>query len=103
MHIVLQPNETVVKHGFGTHFVRMMAMTGKLFLTNQRLYFVTHPLNFQRYDLSFSFGDIEQVYAKNNLHIFPQGLMVRLRDGQEHRFVVWGRKQWKAAIEEYLQ
>lgn len=103
MHIQLKNNEEVVRQGMANHFEAHIRMTGKLFATNQRLYFVTHKLNFRNYDLSIPLENITAVQLKNNLGLFSHGFMVQLKNGQAHHFVAWKRKEWKALIEELAE
>lgn len=100
MKLKLQPNEGIIRKGHANHYTLRMVMTGKLYLTNQRLVFVTHPLNFRQYVLSLPLNDIEAVELKNNFRFFSHGLWIRVRNTTEpHHFAVWHRKQWKKQIE----
>lgn len=103
MNIILQPEETLTKKGYANHFIEHIGITGTLFLTNTRVCFITHPLNFKKYDWQVSLNDIQEIVFKNNLIIFTHGLRIRLQNGEEHRFAVWRRKLWKAAIEKAIQ
>ncbi|HLD21353.1 MAG TPA: GRAM domain-containing protein [Patescibacteria group bacterium] len=103
MQIKLQPYEQVLYEGFANHFQKYIGITGKLFLTNDRLYFVTHPLNFQRYTLSLHLSDIESITLKNNLKFFTHGLCIHLKSAHTYNFAVWRRKKWKILVESAMQ
>lgn len=100
MNIELGPHEQLIKHGQANHYLRHFLMIGHLAITNQRLYFMTHPLNFRHYDLSIPLQDIARVELKNNIRIFPYGMYVHLRGGERHHFAVWRRRLWKQAVEQ---
>lgn len=102
MKIALNADEQVIRKGYANHFESHIRMTGKLYLTNERLFFVTHPLNFKHYELSIPLDNITGVRLKNNIKFFPHGFVLTLKNGQEHNFVTWRRKHWAAEIEAHL-
>jgi hypothetical protein len=99
MELSLQPEEILLKKGRANHFEGAMGMIGRLYLTNKRLYFVTHPLNFKRYDFEVGLEDIAQINTQNNLYLFTRGVVIVLRNGETHRFALWNRAKWKVSIE----
>lgn len=102
MDMTLLPNEHILHQGFAYHFPEMIGFTGHLVLTNQRLYFETHPLNFKRYAFLVRLSDVADVVLQNRLVIFPNGMNIRLHQGSTHRFAVWNRRKWKRLIEQAL-
>ncbi len=103
MKITLQPKEKVIRHGLAFHFIGPIGHTGKLYLTNQRLFFTTHPLNFRQYDLTIVLSDIHAVEMKNFLRVFSKGIIIRKKNGHRETFSVWKRKRWKRRIERLLK
>ena len=101
MRLELQPGERLIRSGHANHYAQRMLMTGKLYLTNRQVVFITHPLNFQQYSLPLPLNDIISVELKNNLRFFSHGLWIRSRNVDEpQHFAVWRRKQWKKQIED---
>jgi DUF1365 family protein len=98
MRIELQPGEQVLREGRANHYVNHFLMAGFLVLTNRRLTFVAHPLNFRQYSLSIPLTEIAGVELRYNLKIFSHGIWVH-QNGSHQHFAVWRRKHWKAAIE----
>ncbi|OGY85393.1 MAG: hypothetical protein A2233_05020 [Candidatus Kerfeldbacteria bacterium RIFOXYA2_FULL_38_24] len=103
MNIVLQPQEHIIRQGYANHFEHHVRMTGKLYLTNQRLYFVTHALNFKQYHLSIPLQNIIGLELKNNLKFFSHGLLILLKNEQKQQFIVWLRKIWKRLLEQEIK
>ena len=77
-------------------------MGGKLFLTDKRLRFRSHKINFQKHDESYPIETIASVEPSRSLGIIPNGLLVHLRDGRRERFVVTGRGDWVSSIRDAL-
>jgi hypothetical protein len=65
---------------------------GHLYVTDRRLIFEPHGLNFRRGATEIPLDDIEDVRPCNTLWLVPNGLEVRLRGGKRRRFVVWNRQ-----------
>ena len=94
------PGETVQHFGLANHFKGMEAVGGKLFLTNRRLRFRSHKLNFQTHDESYPLEAIASVEPSNALGIIPNAILVHLSDGRREKFVVNGRGQWMSRLRE---
>jgi TIR domain/GRAM domain len=77
------------------------AVGGRLIITNQRLLFEAHKINFRQEPLDIPLSDISGVTPSNTLGIIPNGIIVRCFSGQQYRFVVSGRKQIIAIIEQH--
>ena len=98
MNIQLAENETIIKEGPANHFVGMESVGGKLYLTNQRLFFKSHALNVQVHEASYRLDEIVSMKPRNTLGIIPNGMGVLLKSGQEERFVVYRRQDWMAKV-----
>lgn len=96
--INLQPNERIIREGYAVNYLGIIGHSGRLFLTNQRLYFTTHPLNFKQYNLTILLSEIDTVILKNNLKIFSHGLRIQKKNGHRIRLTVWRRKKWRKQI-----
>jgi hypothetical protein len=72
-------------------FRGMEAVGGKLKVTNYRLVFESHALNFQTGTTEIPLGNIVEAKKRNTAGIVPNGMAILTRDGMEYRFVVWNR------------
>jgi hypothetical protein len=64
---------------------------GRLKITNRRILFEAHEINFQKQPAEILISDIAEATARNTLGIIPNGLLIRTKEGDEYKFVVWGR------------
>ncbi len=76
----------------------------KLYLTNQRLVFEAHAINFQRGTTEIELPDIrssEKCWTKflGCIPIWPNSLAVHTETGREYRFVTFERDAWASAID----
>jgi hypothetical protein len=104
MKIDLRAGETLIREG-GANLQRgVEAVGGRLFLTDQRIFFQSHAFNVQTGSTEIALTDIRGTALRwtkflGVLPLFPNTLAVLTQDGIEHRFVVYGRRKWQAAIE----
>ena len=78
---------------------------GRLYLTNQRLVFEAHAINFQRGTTEIELSDIrssEKCWTRflGCIPIWPNSLAVFTDAGREYRFVTFERDAWASAIDE---
>ena len=107
MKTELNPNESVTKSGAANLQRGAETVGGKLFLTNERLIFEAHALNIQTGVTIVPLNGIQETtpcWTKflNLLPLAPNSLAVKSTD-DEWRFVLFGRKKWKAAIDSQRQ
>ncbi|MFO8236147.1 MAG: GRAM domain-containing protein [Bacteroidales bacterium] len=95
MKVDLKPNEVVVKATDSQYFKDDHKISGKLILTNQRVYFrsLLHGSN-----LEILPTEIEEIIYFNINKLFPNGLNIITKDGQNLRFKVKQRDSWGKAI-----
>jgi len=98
MDIQLAEGEVIIKEGPANHFKNWESVGGKLYLTNTRLFFKSHAFNIQTHAASYPLIDIVSARPVNTLGIIPNGMAIKLRDGSEERFVVYGRQDWISKI-----
>lgn len=72
-------------------FRGMESVGGKLTITNKRLIFSSHALNIQAGTTEIFISDIESVTKRNTLLLVPNGMLVKMKNGVEHKFVVMKR------------
>ena len=104
MDTELNQNERILKDGTANFQKGMEAVGGKLYLTNQRLVFEAHLINVQRGVTEIGLSDIqssEKCWTKfaGIVPLVPNSLKVITKQGKEHRFALYGRQAWAAAIE----
>ncbi|HEX8793118.1 MAG TPA: hypothetical protein VF765_19370 [Polyangiaceae bacterium] len=95
-------DEKVLRVGPANHFKGLEGVGGKLFLTNRRLRFRSHKINFQSHDESYPIETIASVEPASSLGIIPNGLLVHMRDGRRERFVVTSRAAWVSSLRSVL-
>jgi hypothetical protein len=84
--------ETVLVNKVNANLFRgMEAVGGKLTITNQRLMFTSHSLNIQAGTTEIPMSEIATVRKRNTMGFVPNGMSVILKNGTEHKFVVWKR------------
>jgi len=108
MNITLQPNEKLVLEGDANLQRGLETVGGKLFLTDQRLFFQSHALNVQSGPTQIELSDICGTRLcwttfLGLIPLFPNSLAVETATGPEYRFVVSGREQWATAIGAQVQ
>ena len=64
---------------------------GRLKITNRRIFFEAHAINFHKQTAEILISDIAEVKTRNTLGIIPNGLLIRTKEGVEYKFVVWRR------------
>lgn len=102
MKIKLKDNETISKEGLANHFKGIESVGGKLWLTNIRIFFKSHPFNFQTHEESYFLNDIVSVQPVNTFNIIPNGISITLKDGRVEEFVVNQRQDWLNKISSQL-
>lgn len=101
------PDETAVKDGVANLQRGSESVGGRLYLTNQRLVFESHALNIQTgatiIPLSTITG-VRKCWTKflNLIPLVPNSVAVSTREGEQYRFVAFGRQTWIEAIERAL-
>ncbi|HBN54099.1 MAG TPA: hypothetical protein DD456_08765 [Stenotrophomonas sp.] len=95
--------ETLLREGAANLQRGMEAVGGRLFLTDRRLLFRSHGFNVQDGDTEIPLARIRGArpcWARllGVLPLLPNSLAVAT-DERDYRFVLFGRRQWLAAIE----
>jgi hypothetical protein len=98
MKITLNPNEMVVKAGDSSYMANGDSIRGKLILTTQRIYFKPEPNGVEHKDLEIQPGEIQDVMFFNEKILFPSGLNIVTKNGQQNKFLVKKRNSWSEII-----
>lgn len=106
MAIQLVANEAIIKEGQANHQRGIESVGGKLYLTTQRLHFESHDFNFQTGETIIPLWEIVSVVPERTkfLNLIPMlsnSIKVTTRNGQEEKFVVWGKDEWIYVINNY--
>jgi hypothetical protein len=106
MKFDLNIDEKLIRDGGANMQRGLEAVGGRLYLTNQRLVFESHKFNVQTGAAEIPLDRVTSVrpcWTKfmGVLPLFPNSLAVTV-DQTEHRFVLFGRQQWAAAISAQL-
>lgn len=104
MKTTLHAGEEIIRNGVASLQRGAETVGGKLYLTNQRLIFEAHALNFQTSTAVIELEEIVETipcWSKllNLVPITPNSLAV-VTAGTEKQFVLFRRSAWKAAIDE---
>ena len=105
--IELLDGENIVMECRGSYVGDFFAQPGRVYLTDQRMYFITTKLATKRYEHSILLGDIESV-VKTSLNVklgaigSASAITVKLKSGPKLIFQVKKRKVWIPAIYERL-
>ena len=103
MKTELKQNERVIKQGAANLQKGFETVGGKLYLTNQRLVFEAHQINVQGGITEIELSEVQSTqkcWTKflGFIPLIPNSLAVNTKDGEEYRFVLFGRGAWEAAI-----
>ena len=103
MKIDLHPNEKLLREGAANLLRGVETVGGKLFLTDQRLFFQSHSFNVQTGPTDIPLAEVRGTrlcWTKflGVIPLFPNSLAVATTSGTEYRFVLFGRKGWATAI-----
>jgi hypothetical protein len=88
------PGQVVLYEGAANHFMNCEGVGGWLYLTKERLQFLSHDFNIQCHEWSVALEEISEVQAVRTAKILANGLRIVTRDGKDERFVVEEHKKW---------
>lgn len=93
MKIPLNRDESIISKKSANLFRGFFAVGGFLYVTNQRLVFEPHALNFRGHPFELEISGVTQVKTRNTLGVIPNGVSITQKNGTEYKFVVWGRAE----------
>ena len=105
MKTELNPNEALIKKGGANLQKGAESVGGYLYLTDQRLIFEAHAINFQGGNSIIDLSNIdstEKVWTKflGVIPLMPNSLAVKSKTEEEYKFVLFGRDAWEQKINE---
>ena len=89
MKITLQPNEIILRAGTSHLLNNGHKITGKLIVTNQRIYFKTLCTENKEKDMEITPNEISELHYFNTMWVLPNGMNIKTKEGEDiMRFVV---------------
>ncbi len=98
MKVDLKANEVVIKAGNSEQILGDKKVSGKFIVTNQRIYFKALEERFNEMNLELMPNQILEVIYFNTKVIFPYGLNVVTKNGDNLRFVLRKRNEFGQLI-----
>ena len=98
MVLVLQPNEMILRAGNSQLCEDDRQVSGKLIVTNQRIYFKTLQEEHRKCDMEIIPQEIRDLIFFNTKWILPFGLSIITKSGIQHQFIVKNRNEWAKLI-----
>jgi hypothetical protein len=98
MKLTLKPNEMILRAGNSDLLNNGQKITGKLIVTNQRIYFKTLCLENQQNDREITPNEISELHFFNTLWVLPNGMNIKTKNGEDILFKVSNRSEWARLI-----
>jgi hypothetical protein len=98
----LNSDEIILRKSRANHLKLFEGVGGRLFLTNQRLFFKSHFFNVQTHEETIPLQDIVSIEAKGSDFISGK-MKIFLRNGSVEKFYVPKRKKWVDDIEKAIE
>lgn len=98
MVVNFKANEQVLKAGDSTYLTETEKISGKMIITNQRIYFKSVNGHTNELELEIMPSDIREVIFFNGGIFSPNGLNVVMKNGDELKFTVKKRDEMGALI-----
>ncbi len=102
MKLELHSNEVVIRAADTNHYINDSKVSGKLILTNQRLYFTRTNGGGESLKIEIEPSLISEVILFKNKALFSTGLCLLTKNGQELKFEVKDRNSWASGIARML-
>ncbi|MDM8158534.1 GRAM domain-containing protein [Labilibaculum sp. K2S] len=91
----MHADETIIfEDGASLFRGALVAVGGKLFLTNKRLIFNPHKYNFQKGETSIELSEITEISKRKTSRIMDNGLRVVTKDNTKYDLVLNDRDEW---------
>jgi hypothetical protein len=105
MKTALEKDEKVIRKGMASLQKGLETVGGHLYLTDKRLVFESHWLNFQRGVTQIDLDDITGLakgttWLLGRIPTLPNAFVAATKDGTRYRLTVWKREQWISAIKQ---
>ena len=102
MKTALEPNEVITRSSWANLFRGWEGVGGRLYLTDRRLVFESHAINFQTGTNELPVCEIagaKKCWSKFlGVPLAPTSVVVAMKSGEEFQFVLYFRQTWIDAI-----
>jgi len=95
--------QTIIYSGPATHYVNSIGIGGTLYLTPDRIEFLSHVLPFQDHRQVLMINQISTVKSCKILGVVPNALLITTSSGELEKFAVNNNRYWKEEIEALLK
>ena len=107
-HIELMDNEKLLLAARANYQAKLFAQPGRLFLTNQRVYFRTSKWATKKFEFSLQFSDIAEVKKtgynlKLGLGASLNSFKIILKDDTKRIFVTGRKKSWISGVTKLIK
>ncbi len=105
-HKVERPDfgsESILVEGPANHFKGIEGVGGYLWVTDARVHFRSHSVNFQNHEWTCPLSKIQDARATKTVGLFNNGLRLKTFSGKEHRFTVYDNRGWAEVLQKLLQ
>ncbi|MFC5467541.1 hypothetical protein ACFPPD_02355 [Cohnella suwonensis] len=93
-----QNEEPVLFKKAANLFRGIESVGGWLHASETRMKFVPHALNIQSAPLDIPYADIASIAKRNTMGIVPNGILLTLKSGARHKFVLYKRSSFIAFV-----
>lgn len=94
----LSSDEEIEYEGPANLFRGMEGVGGKLFLTSEKVIFVSHKFNIQKGQTNIKYSDIIDIEPRKTAKLIDNGIRITTKDPMQFDFVVNDRDQWVELI-----
>jgi len=98
----LNENEVLIRKSRATHRKGIEGVGGKLYLTNQRLYFKSYFFNIQSHEETIPIQSIDYIEAEGSDFLSAK-MSIHLKSGAVEIFHMPKRKEWVHAVQNSLK
>ena len=98
MKVDLKANEVVLRATDSRYCYDSTPISGKLILTNQRLYFKVFDEMNLRFNMEFLPQQIQEVLPFSTSLFAPKGLTLITKEGTQYKFTMKNRDEWSMLI-----
>ena len=98
----LETDEIIEIEGPANLFRGLEGVGGKLFLTNKKLIFKSHKINFQKGQTDINYQNIKQIVKRKTAKLIDNGIRIITKDDKEFDFVTNERDLWIEKINQRI-
>lgn len=98
----LETEEVIEIEGPANLFRGIEGVGGKIFLTNKKLIFISHNINFQKGQSNIYYADIQEIIKRKTAKLIDNAIRIKTAKGNQYDFVVNERDLWFEKIMERL-